>query len=281
MPNWLVGLIVRQQAATDTPLMAVCGARTDDGTPCRNPVRAYGMRCWRHGGPRAPASRGRRSAGSYSKGSARRRSSSWSNPVTSRPAWAPTVSRQPAPVPWERTRTPPAPRPPSRRNHERQRVKEAAAFCADSLTDGWQEAVADRITEYAGSAWKRLKRSHRKRNCKALARIARSILEAKAQIHGLAGHATGWVVKQFGAGDAAQAFADELASNIPLPIDAKMIAVARGVQVAGILLCVMDDRDLARCECFIDLALAETKERLQRILGAAVYDWTGLARFTS
>jgi hypothetical protein len=88
-------------------------------------------------------------------------------------------------------------------------------------------------------------------------------------------------VKKLGAGDAAQAFADELASNIPLPIDAKMIAVARGVQVAGILLCVMDNRDLTRCECFIDLALAETKERLQRILVAAMSDWTGLARFTS
>jgi hypothetical protein len=88
-------------------------------------------------------------------------------------------------------------------------------------------------------------------------------------------------VKQIGAGDAAQAFADELASNIPLPIDAKMIAVARGLQVAGILLCVMDNRDLTKCECFIDLALAETKERLQRILVGAMSDWTGLARFTS
>jgi hypothetical protein len=105
-------------------------------------------------------------------------------------------------------------------------------------------------------------------------------LEAKAQIHALIGHITGWAVKKLGAGGAAQAFANELASNIPLPFDAKMIAVARGVQVAGILLCVMDDRDLTRCECFIDLALAETKERLQQILDAAMSDWAGLARFT-
>lgn len=197
------------------------------------------------------------------------------------------MSRPPAPVPstWqvspERTRTPPPPPPPSRRAQERQRVREAAAFCADSLSDGWQEAVTARIIEYAGSAWERLKRSHRRRNCKALARIARSILEAKAQIHGLIGHATGWAVKKIGAGGAAQAFADELASNLPLPIDAKMIAVARGVQVAGILLCVIDNRDLTRCECFIDLALAEAKERLHQIFDAAVSDWTGLARFTS
>lgn len=58
-----------------------------------------------------------------------------------------------------------------------------------------------------------------------------------------------------------------------------MIAVARGVQVAGILLCVMDDRELAKCECFRDLALAETKERVKQILMAGMSDWTNLARF--
>lgn len=68
-------------------------------------------------------------------------------------------------------------------------------------------------------------------------------------------------------------------SNIPLPIDAKMIAVARGVQVAGILLCVMDGRDLSKCECFRDLALAETKERVSQILVAGMSDWTSLKRF--
>lgn len=83
-----------------------------------------------------------------------------------------------------------------------------------------------------------------------------------------------------GGGDAARAFAEELASKIPIgPVDAKMVAVARGVQVAGILLCVMDDRDLTQCQCFIDLALAETKERVQRMLVAAMSDWTNLARF--
>jgi hypothetical protein len=125
------------------------------------------------------------------------------------------------------------------------------------LSDGWQEAVADRISNYGGSTWQCLKRSHHKRNCKALARIARGILKTKAGIHNLIGHVTGWVAKKTGADDAAQAFAREVASNIPLPTDAKMIAMARGIQVAGILLCVMDGRKLTECECFIDLALTE------------------------
>ena len=58
-----------------------------------------------------------------------------------------------------------------------------------------------------------------------------------------------------------------------------MIAVARGIQVAGILLCVMDNRDLTKCECFIDLALAETKEQVNQILVAAMFDWASLVRF--
>ena len=153
-------------------------------------------------------------------------------------------------------------------------------FCADSLSDGWQAAVAGQVTEYAGSTWERLVRSHRKRSCRALARIARSILQAKTQLHKDVGRLFGWVAGAFGAGDAARAFTEELASNIPLgPLDVKMIAVARGVQIAGILLCVIDNRDLTKCECFIDLALAETKERVNQILVAATSGWTGLARF--
>jgi hypothetical protein len=58
-----------------------------------------------------------------------------------------------------------------------------------------------------------------------------------------------------------------------------MTAVARGIQITGIVLCLMDGRDLTQCECFIDLALAETKERVSRILEAALSDWAKLAEF--
>lgn len=81
-----------------------------------------------------------------------------------------------------------------------------------------------------------------------------------------------------GADETVRAFAEELASNIPLgSADAKMVAVARGMQVAGILLCVMDGKDLTDCECFVDLALAETKERVNQILVTATSSWSGLA----
>ncbi|TVZ01962.1 hypothetical protein EAS64_31520 [Trebonia kvetii] len=58
-----------------------------------------------------------------------------------------------------------------------------------------------------------------------------------------------------------------------------MVVVAGGVQVAGILLCVMDNRDLTKCECFIDLPMTETKEKVKGMLIAAMSDGTVLARF--
>jgi hypothetical protein len=158
-------------------------------------------------------------------------------------------------------------------------VKEVAEFCADSLTSSWEDAVADRATNYAQSTWDRLSRSRRKRNCKKLAKMAREILEAKDQIHKLAGELVGGAASVGGVKGPALDFTRELVANIPLPIDAKMVAVARGIQVAGILLCVMDNRDLTKCECFVDLAKAEAKEWVSRLLVAAMSDWRNLARF--
>ena len=199
-------------------------------------------------------------------------------PVVPTPAYRQTSPSKPAPA--ISRRQPPKAAPPSRSERERERVKKTAEFCADSIASGWQETVAGQVMKYAQSAWIRLSRSRRRRrNCKALASIARLILEAKTQIDKGVGKLFGWAVGRLGAGDAASAWLTSWQRNIPLPFDAKMIAVARGVQVAGILLCVMDDRDLTECECFIDLALAETQERVKQILVAAMSDWTGLARF--
>jgi hypothetical protein len=158
-------------------------------------------------------------------------------------------------------------------------VKEAAEFCADSLTSSWGDAVADRAANYAQSAWDRLSRSRRRRNCKKLAKMARKILEAKDQIHKLAGGLVGGAASVGGVKGPARDFTRELVANIPLPIDAKMVAVARSIQVAGIPLCVMDNRDLTKCECFADVAKAEAKERVTRLLAAAMSDRRNLARF--
>ena len=111
--------------------------------------------------------------------------------------------------------------------------------------------------------------------------MAREILNAKDQLHRLAAELAGEAASVAGVRGNALAFTKELAKNIPLkPIDAKMTAVARGIQVTGVLLCVMDNRDLTKCQCFIDLAMAESKDQVRLILVAGMSDWRNLARFT-
>jgi len=49
--------------------------------------------------------------------------------------------------------------------------------------------------------------------------------------------------------------------------------VARYLQMVGILLCLSQCIPLNRCQSFIDLALAETKERVKEIMVEAMEDW--------
>ncbi|MFD9966279.1 hypothetical protein [Amycolatopsis sp. NPDC058986] len=173
-------------------------------------------------------------------------------------------------------------RAPSSRREVKQRkrqkrVEEAAKLCHEVATDGWQQAVATRATNYiTGHTWERLFSARKRRNCKAFARLAAKILSYKQKLHGLAGALGAWLAGSLGGGRLVRAVAKELAAAIPLPTDAKMVAVARGLQLTGILLCLANGDDLTRCQCFIDLALNETKDRLKKLLAAAVDDWARL-----
>jgi hypothetical protein len=255
--------------------MAHCGARTQDGTPCKNTVKRPGTRCHKHPGwPTArlasPNSRQQRQRATTTN---RRNASSPDRrqavtPPQRRPA--PTIAEA---VAAGRERQ-------LRERRKRERVEEAARFCSDVLTASWQNAVAGRVAGYANKATRlQLVRRRPSRQCKALAEFAFAILTGKQKSHDLVGRSAGWLVSRLGANEVAQVFARELASKLPLPYDAKLIAVARGLQVTGILLCVVDGRDLTRCPCFIDLALAESKAHLKKILVAALDNWTGLAAF--
>jgi len=73
-------------------------------------------------------------------------------------------------------------------------------------------------------------------------------------------------------------FAQELARRVPLPVDAQLSAAARGLQIAGIYVCVVGNRDLADCACLRDVLKAEGKERLQQLVQGAMEDWQWLPR---
>jgi uncharacterized protein (DUF1778 family) len=244
--------------------MARCRARTENGTGplCTRKVKSDGLRCWQHKGlPTAPPRMPKRSAN---------RQSGTGRGNTSRTTLRQEQERR-------RRATEKAARVEAKK---RERIKKAADYCSDVLTDGWVNAVAAQATEYVtDETWHRIFRS-RSNQCRMLARIAQRILAAKEQLHDWLGDFLAWLLSLVNIGTAAREFAGELAANIPIPpIDLKIVAVARGVQVAGVVVCVARGEDLTECQCFIDLALMETKTKVKKILVAAMSGWIRLAYF--
>ncbi|WUJ68712.1 hypothetical protein OG809_26825 [Kribbella soli] len=148
--------------------------------------------------------------------------------------------------------------------------------------DGWHEVVEERASEYvAPNTFGRLERNYRRRRCRFLADIAKAILAGKAKYHDLVGGLADKILALFGAERIERRFVRELVTRIPLPGDSRLIATARGVQITGILLCLLNGDDLSRCQCFVDLALEQAKTAVKKLLTAAMEDWTQLARFTA
>lgn len=112
-----------------------------------------------------------------------------------------------------------------------------------------------------------------------MAALAKDILAGKQKLHDLVGMVAAWLFSLINRRRFAHDLVRELTSRIPLPWDAKMVAVARGIQITGILFCLSAGRELHQCQSFADLALTETKERLKHILKAAADDWIRLADF--
>ena len=162
---------------------------------------------------------------------------------------------------------------------ERRRVDEAVAFCADVVTSSWQETVADRAADcLKPSTFDRLFNRPDRGVCAILARLAKAVLDGKKKLHKLIGGLAGWAMRQAGKEGLARTAAKELAERIPIPVvDQKAAAVARGLQMLGIALCLSQGISLKRCPSFIDLALFETKEKIKSILTAALNDWTAPA----
>lgn len=241
-----------------------CRAQKPDGKLCKNRVTGPDVRCRFHVG--LPAGRvtspprPRRPRRTAQRAPARTRRSA---PVRAAPRAA-AVPRQQRAAP-----TPPSP--------ERRRLEEVAGFCADTLKDGGAAAIADRASAYVSDAtWKALVRKHRRKGCDELAELARAILKGKEQLHDAVAQTAGGLLGLLRRPRIERVFAQELARRIPLPWDAQLAAAARGLQIAGIYVCLVGNRELADCACLADVLKAEGKERVKKLIQAAVEDWRSL-----
>ena len=147
----------------------------------------------------------------------------------------------------------------------------ATTALADALTDGISAAIAsrlaDRVVDYLGrlGTW-RLRRQRRRWaavDCQALADSARAVLALKKKTHELTGQAVSVLLPE-GTPHFHRMLVKKIAEKVPLPWDVKLEAIARGLQVIGIWMCLVQNLPLEHCPCLQMYGVALFKERVEQ-----------------
>jgi hypothetical protein len=171
-------------------------------------------------------------------------------------------------------------------HRERRRLEEAAAFCKKAIDEGAIDAAKERGAEYITDlTWARITRDWSGQNCDALARIAEALLNApnvlrrriSALLNPVFDRLEEWLAKSAAlrrlfelpllrrvtqrmaarlARIVAQELFERLAVRIPLPSQ-KLTAVARAIQMTGIIVCYLGQRDLTTCACFTNPSVSK------------------------
>ncbi|WP_162929136.1 hypothetical protein [Streptomyces sp. YIM 130001] len=59
-------------------------------------------------------------------------------------------------------------------------------------------------------------------------------------------------------------------------MDAQLTAAARGLQIAGIVICLTGNREPAVCACLRDVLKSEGPEQIKKLIEGAAVDWLEL-----
>lgn len=156
-------------------------------------------------------------------------------------------------------------------------MAEAIDDCQSLIAAGLLDAATARAASYVSdSVWNHLARDWSGRHCAGLASVARHILYNKSWVHAKLGRFIGVLVASFGTPPIVVLFAEQVSKRLPLPWDHQLTATARGAQITGIILCVLNDRGLGNCACLIDLVKTEGNDRLHELLVGAAEQWVRL-----
>lgn len=266
-----------------------CGGLTTRNKPCRETVDWLGARCRFHQGqPDAKTQR------QILKAEKRAASTRGGNTVSARRRSQPPQVQDLQALGLPRHRQPRRPDPRPRRHRDiddlwnlrtnRRKVREAAAEVIVSVAlDGWQATVADELGERLSPPLLQMTTSRWSgQHCRQVARLARLILKKKERLHDILG---GWLFKIFewlGRPRYEQVLARELGKRAPLPlVDDHATALARGLQIVGIAMCLHAERPLVQCACFKDVVLAEGKDRIKQLMQYSIENWHELNRVTA
>ena len=159
--------------------------------------------------------------------------------------------------------------------------REAAQLCEAAIVTNdvisvFQSQVLDLVSDKVVSE---LTKDWDGRQCKHIAKLARSLLDVKNYFYEILADIVNWAAGKLGWGSTARIFACQFVNLVPALGLAKIIAAGRILQLSGICLCVMDGRSLVDCECLHDLVIFETKEAINRLMMAAGHDWRQLAQW--
>jgi hypothetical protein len=147
----------------------------------------------------------------------------------------------------------------------------AATLLANIFVDGLDAALSDLVVEYLGKREAgRLRRRRRARgNCQPLADAAKAVLDLRDKTHEVVGKAVGDLLPP-DTPDFAREVTSKVAEKIPLPWDAKFEAIARGLQVIGIFMCMVQGLAPAQCACLIMMVSAASEELIKEKVGDLV-----------
>lgn len=156
--------------------------------------------------------------------------------------------------------------------------RQAAILCSNAILG--QDVLAafeSQITDYVSTeVINELTEHWDGRRCEDLAKIARGLLGLKGYFTKILQVALNWIMKKTGFGTFPRLVACQLLGAIPLPWNAKLVAVARVLQVTGICLCFSHDR-LKECRCLHDLVQFESMLAIGHLLTGAIHDWREIA----
>jgi hypothetical protein len=156
--------------------------------------------------------------------------------------------------------------------------RQAAILCSNAILG--QDVLAafeSQITDYVSTeVINELAEHWDGKSCEDLAKIARGLLGIKGHLIKILQVALNWTMEKTGVGPFPRLVACQLIAAIPLPWNAKLVAVARVLQVTGICLCFSHDR-LMECRCLHDLVQFESMQAISHLLTGAIHDWREIA----
>jgi hypothetical protein len=142
---------------------------------------------------------------------------------------------------------------------------DSADVLSEMLTDGLVAALGDLVVDYVGSGTKRQLRRRRARtaNCQEIADAAKAVLDLKDKAHELTGQGVASLLPS-STPRLARSLTANMAQKLPLPWDAKLEAIARGLQATGIFLCVVRLLPPEACPCLGMIANEMTDEAIKQ-----------------